>query len=347
MDNKKMGIPTNIHRSGFSWLGIPLTVSLVLCAANPYRAAADWVQVEVEMNPAHQYGGAECAYWGSSCDVAGGTSFVRTKYCCWTPCDGLQEERCGHTWNSRATFVWQEPDCLDNDNDGFFACDIGCSLTGTDPLRCDADDAASNSHPNEELCDGVDNDGDGDTDERCEHMECLEQPVGSSVNMATGNLKNEQELFLVPGLGGLEPLVLEYNSLDSGGSAGLGWRHKYEMRLQINLTGDYVLESVPGTPLADLPVPVPHMTDGYFLRRGYGRDVSLVADGQVFRPRNSLYPRLQQEADGSYSLFLKDGTVYSFDSDGKLAGMSAPNGRRVVLSYLPGTFDLDPKIHLV
>lgn len=120
----------------------------------------------------------------------------------------------------------------------------------------------------------------------------LDAPIGSSANVATGNLSFSQEVFSVKG--GASPLgfSLFYNSLDTiQGSLGASWKHNYDISLQNSDNG------------------------GKVLVEGGTRHV-YTWDG-TYHAETGDTSKLEKNGD-THDLTFVDGRKYHFYADGKL-----------------------------
>jgi len=136
---------------------------------------------------------------------------------------------------------------------------------------------------------------------------------GSTVNLASGNLRHSQALFPLPRskLGG--DFVLTYNSLDGQSSPmATGWTHTYNITLKKNNNGSYTLVE------------------------GDGRRIALYSQGGRYTPKSSNYPALTVLGDGTATLEHKEGIFYSFDSVGKITNISDRNSNKLTLLYTDG-----------
>lgn len=128
--------------------------------------------------------------------------------------------------------------------------------------------------------------------------------VGDPVNLVTGNAYEMQQDLLVPGRGLSLQLVRSYNSQDDySGPLGHGWTHSYNASLQTNTDGSVTELDPQGTRLK-------------FTRN---------SDGSYTAPKGNR-DTLSQAADGTYTLEKKNGVVWTFDSQGKLARIAETNG---------------------
>jgi len=75
----------------------------------------------------------------------------------------------------------------------------------------------------------------------------LKVTVGSSANVASGELTDSLALFSIPGPGPGLGLSLHYGSLDPcSGPLGIGWRHNYDIFVAENAFGEVVLHEGDG-----------------------------------------------------------------------------------------------------
>jgi RHS repeat-associated protein len=139
----------------------------------------------------------------------------------------------------------------------------------------------------------------------------LEITANSSINIASGNLSHSQNLFTVPNSGLMSDFTLHYNSTNGySGVLGTGWTHTYNIFISTDSTDDT-----------------------YILSDGRGGMISLYKNGDYYASDISAYPLLQVNADSTFTLTYKNGTVYNFDTNGKLTAMTDKNGNAVKLSY--------------
>lgn len=151
------------------------------------------------------------------------------------------------------------------------------------------------------------------------------------VNTLTGNLLYSVEDFFLPGRSLFIQFVRFYNNLSShkNGPFGYGWTHNYNMALKFQPNGDVVFETGDGGVLE-------------FTRN---------ADG-TYKSAKGVYSRLIQTG-ADYVLVHKHGSRYTFNgagalqtisdansniinltySDGKLAKITDPSGRVLLLTY--------------
>ncbi len=207
-------------------------------------------------------------------------------------CDGQADEGC----------------CVDNDHDGYYAYNaISCSQ-GND---CRDESGAVNPGAYE-VCDGVDNNCDGNTDETCTGQSCNNgTDVGSSANFASGNLYHSQDLITGP----KNNLAISYNSLDgNSGPLGTGWTHNYNVRIIENSDASIALI------------------------KGDGKRIYFWLSEGIYYPelRSGEYSTIQKNADGTYIQTPKDGTIHTFDQSGKLTAITDRNGNAVTLAYISG-----------
>lgn len=141
----------------------------------------------------------------------------------------------------------------------------------------------------------------------------LQVQVGSSANVANGNLSHSQDLF--SSRGSVLPLgmTLYYNSLDPfNGSLGLGWSHDYDISVTENSDGSVLLK------------------EGNWRRRLY------TLSGGTYAAQPQDYSSLVKNSDNTFILTQKDGLKYTFNSEGTLAAMVDRNNNTVAFSYSGG-----------
>jgi RHS repeat-associated protein len=138
----------------------------------------------------------------------------------------------------------------------------------------------------------------------------LEITFGSSASVASGNLYHSQTLFAIPNSKILGDFTLSYNSLDGySGPLGIGWTHTYNINLKENNDGSYsVME-------------------------GDGKRGVLYQNGSTYTPKTLAYPILVKNADGTFTLTHKDGTIYNFNSGGKVTSITDRNSNTLTFSY--------------
>lgn len=124
----------------------------------------------------------------------------------------------------------------------------------------------------------------------------LKVQIGSSANVANGNLSHSQDLFSSRGSALPLGMTLYYNSLDPiNGSLGLGWSHEYDISLTENSDGSVLLK------------------EGNWHRRLY------TYSGGTYSAQPQDYSTLVKNSDNTFVLTHKDGLKYTFNSDGTLA----------------------------
>ncbi len=159
----------------------------------------------------------------------------------------------------------------------------------------------------EEICDGYDNDCDGDIDEDVCNDCKLEEPAGSTVNMANGRLRHSQSLFSVGNAALPVNFTLTYNYHGRKGPLGYGWVHSYELTLKQNRDGSYNF------------------------RKGNGRAISLIQNGTEYKPLLSEYPVMTVNPDGTYTLVTKGKETYQFNQDGQVMSISDRNNNNIFI----------------
>jgi RHS repeat-associated protein len=163
----------------------------------------------------------------------------------------------------------------------------GCSDTATVPITV-------SPSPDENIC-------------------ALQVQVGSSANVANGNLSHSQELFSSKGSALPLDMSLYYNSADpNNGSLGLSWSHSYDISLNENTDGSILLK------------------EGNWQRTLY------TASGGSYIPQPNDYSTLVKNSDSTYTITQKDGTKYNFNSDGKITTIVDRNGNTDTFAYTGG-----------
>ncbi len=129
----------------------------------------------------------------------------------------------------------------------------------------------------------------------------------SKANFSTGNLYKKYTLSF-----GFMDLILSYNSLDRyKGHLGKGWSHTFNANL---------------TPIKD---------DSLILMKGDGRRVKYTSIDEItFTPekRFGLSNTLTKHTD-TFTLREKDGTLFNFDSNGRLVSIMDRNSNKTTLIY--------------
>ena len=131
------------------------------------------------------------------------------------------------------------------------------------------------------------------------------------VNVVNGNLILRERDLSLPGKGWALSLDRSYNSLSTvPGPLGTGWTHSYNIYLTA------------GSGFVDF-------TDG---DRSTHRFDDL-GGGAFASPRGLGGTKLIRNMDGTYAMFVKDGSKWSFSSAGKLTEMKDRNWNRLSLTY--------------
>lgn len=131
------------------------------------------------------------------------------------------------------------------------------------------------------------------------------------VNLATGNYFCTHQDLLIPGRGLSLGIMRFYNSMDTySGPFGNGWTHYYNTNVAETPIGDVILMWVDGR-----------------------RDLYTVNMDGTYTPPYAIYNILQKNADGSFTLTLKDQTRFQYNPDGKLDAIVDRNGNIVTCTY--------------
>ena len=148
----------------------------------------------------------------------------------------------------------------------------------------------------------------------CDEQSGPSASVGDPINVTNGNMYVQQTDYRLPGRGdGLE-ITRTYNSKkQTSGLFGFGWTSILD-------------ESVAtyGSFLARLNLP-----DGgaiYFSRAN-------TTDPYTPIQRRQDHKQIVKNADNSYTLTFKDGSVHQFNSSGKLTSLADRNGNTITLNY--------------
>mgnify|MGYP001583591971 FL=1 len=203
-------------------------------------------------------------------------------------CDGQVDEGCAV--------------CEDKDGDGYYAYNpISC------PQGNDCNDNDPTIYPGaKEICDGKDNNCDGQIDETCLGNQCG-IPLGSTATPASGNLYHDQTLFQTAASG----FTLSYNSIDIyNSSLGKGWTHNWNIFLFSNPDGSLGL------------------------KQGDGRIIYFKLNQGVYYPEaGSGETSYITYNNSTYTLTEKNGTTYTFNTSGKLTSIKDRNQNTTTLAY--------------
>ncbi len=138
--------------------------------------------------------------------------------------------------------------------------------------------------------------------------------VAEPINVANGNMFTSQQDIFIPGNGIPLELTRTYNSQsDYDGAFGYGWRSTYDVTL---------------TEQADGTVKEIDRDEVWTFYTPNG-------DG-TYTPSTGKYSTLIKNPDESYTLTRKHGTVYSFNSEGKLTQIEDRNGNCTTVLYDSG-----------
>ncbi|RII25980.1 MAG: hypothetical protein CXR30_17610 [Geobacter sp.] len=137
----------------------------------------------------------------------------------------------------------------------------------------------------------------------------LEFCSGSSTNIGTGSVSHEQVLFTAKGPTSDLSFVLQYNSLDSlSGSLGASWTHNFDIALENGADGAKIF------------------------RQGFKRAIYTLSDTTYVAPAND-FSSLVHNADGTYTISLRNGDKYHFDASGIITAIDSRYGRELDFLY--------------
>jgi RHS repeat-associated protein len=174
-------------------------------------------------------------------------------------------------------------------------------------ITCDQCDSFFENIPDEICGNNNDDNCNGLKDDGCDKS--CPVPVGSSVNMATGNLSHTQPLYSAQKAVLPLDLSLTYNSVGVyDGSLGKGWTHSYSMS-------------------------VSQGSGGYIYTEASSRKTALYLSGSQYKPTGYDYPALTVNQDGTYTLIQNDGTIYNFNSSGKVTGIQDKFSNTITFTY--------------
>jgi RHS repeat-associated protein len=143
----------------------------------------------------------------------------------------------------------------------------------------------------------------------------LKHPVGSSLELASGNLNHSQTLFSLPKSPLMSGFTLTYNSRDGYNEAlGTGWSHNYNLILKYISTRNI-----------------------YVLMDSSGEKIALYNNGSFYTPDISTYPILVKNSDNTLTLTYKDRSVYNFNAQGKITTIADKNSNAVNFTYNSGS----------
>lgn len=145
-------------------------------------------------------------------------------------------------------------------------------------------------------------------------MSCSQQCVGDPVNSATGEFYEAVTDLEISGRGPGLQMARTYSSAAARAGAtstlGRGWAFSYDMALAIDPeTGDATVKN------------------------GNGSRTQFFASSAGFVAPPRVLATLVENEDGTYTYTVKARTEYTFDSSGKLVGISDLNDNEITLSY--------------
>ena len=145
-------------------------------------------------------------------------------------------------------------------------------------------------------------------------MSCSEQCVGDPVNSATGEFNEVATDLAIPGRGPGLAMSRAYSSFaaraEVSSSLGPGWAFSYDMSLAVDPeTGDATITN------------------------GNGSRTQFFATPKGFLASPQVLATLVENEDGTFTYTIKDRTIYTFDSSGRLVAISDLNDNEVALAY--------------
>lgn len=145
-------------------------------------------------------------------------------------------------------------------------------------------------------------------------LPCAQDCYGDPVNTATGDYYETTTDLAVAGRGPGLQMTRTYSSLaaDAGvtSALGRGWSFSYDMSLWLD-------------PEAELAV----------VKNPNGSQTRFEEGPEGFEAPSRVLATLVENEDGTYTYTVRQRTVYTFDSTGKLIGIADRNGNETTLSY--------------
>jgi RHS repeat-associated protein len=143
---------------------------------------------------------------------------------------------------------------------------------------------------------------------------CNSGPVTSSVNYGSGDYFDSIPLLRIPSSGPSIDLTLYYNSIDNSVSPlGRGWRHSYMMSVSPPIGGSVTHTEEDGRRIVFIESTPPGT---YLPRTEYGRTGSV----------------LRRFTDNTSTLTRPDGTMYDFDSAGRLTRITDRRNKSITVT---------------
>jgi RHS repeat-associated protein len=178
----------------------------------------------------------------------------------------------------------------------------------------------------------------------------LRRPLGSSVNLAGGELTDQLSLFRITGNPGFD-IHLYYGSQNyHEGSLGLSWSHTYDIFISENQFGDAILHKGDGnyslyttagngnysSPAGNYSFLTKNSEDGWELTSRGGKKQHFNQKGQIVaivdRNSNALIFTYDNDLLSSVSDLSGRAVTFNYDGNGKLTNIITPGGQIYAIS---------------
>ncbi len=135
--------------------------------------------------------------------------------------------------------------------------------------------------------------------------------IGDPVNSVTGNFYLDEVDLNIEDIGLPLQIQRAYNSTDErSGILGKAWRLNYESKITIDSGTGNVVIAYPD-----------------------GHTTHFVPSGNGYSAPEGVFDTLEKNGSGGYKLLLRDKTVYTYNTSGKLIGISDKNNNTISLQY--------------